>query len=228
VSVRAPDGDVVARVDATPSAPALHVPGPVPFGRGWIGWTAVPRMRPCGQAVVGGVPLQVARCSVYHDRNWGRWFWGDDAGWRWGAFLGEEPAPAVVVARATRRDGSGGPPVLAVHGRRRTVLRGDSVRVRGVGRYQGDLVRLPGVLAALHSGRSRPHLPARVVVEGRDGVADVRVELTVRAVAQVIAGDPVRRGYTFLHELVGEAVCEGRAGGQDVGFTGLGVYEHVD
>ena len=57
-----------------------------------------------GEATVGGRRLDLAAASAYHDHNWGRWHWGDDLGWDWGAFLTPAPGPAIVLVRTTNRE----------------------------------------------------------------------------------------------------------------------------
>jgi len=234
-----PGGGVAASVDASASGiqarlvgsevvRQLGVPGPMSFGSGWIGWSVAPRLRLSGRLELAGQAVDLRRASGYHDRNWGRWHWGDDAGWEWGAFLAPEPAPAVVFTRATDRGHRRGVRTLGVHGAIRKMFRGGCVTVSSEGSFDEPLVRIPGAMASLHSGRSRPALPRRVLITAEEGHHHLRIDFTVRAAAQIIAGDPVVRGYGFLHELVGGFSCEGTVAGEDLAFGGLGVYEHVD
>jgi len=221
-------GGIQARVHGSEAVPHLGVPGPMPFGSGWIGWSVAPRLRLSGALSLAGHAVDLGRASGYHDRNWGRWHWGDDAGWEWGAFLAPEPSPALVYSRATDRGHRHGVRTLGVHGSSRKLFRGDCVSVRTEGVLDEPLVRIPGAMASLHSGRSRPQLPRRVLILAEDGRNHLRIAFSVRAAAQIIAGDPMLRGYSFLHELVGEFSCEGRVSGTELAFGGLAVYEHVD
>lgn len=228
-SVAADDGGILARLHGREAVARQNVPGPMPFGTGWIGWSVAPRLRLSGRLELGGQAVDVGRASGYHDRNWGRWHWGDDAGWEWGAFLAAEPAPAVVFARATDRAHRRGLPSLGVHApHRKKLFRGDCVAMQREGRLDEPLVRVPGAMAGLHSGRSKPRLPSRVLIGADDGRDRLQIDFRVRAAAQIIAGDPIVRGYGFLHELVGEFSCEGRVSGVSLAFGGLGVCEHVD
>jgi hypothetical protein len=83
-------------------------------------------------------------------------------------------------------------------------------------------------VAALHQDRVHPHLPARVHLEARDGVDRVELEFRALGGAQLIAADPTRSGYGFVHELVGDFTAVATIAGRDRAATGLGVFEFVD
>ena len=57
------------------------------------------RLTASGSVTTGTTTIDVRRASAYHDHNWGRWHWGDDVGWEWGAFMAESPGPAIVISR---------------------------------------------------------------------------------------------------------------------------------
>jgi hypothetical protein len=199
-------------------------------GVGWVAWIAVPRLRLAGCLALAGQSLDLARTSAYHDHNFGRWHWGDHLGWEWGAFLTPAPGPTFVLSRLSGgQHRSPGTPLLIadVAGRRRT-FSGPAIEVAAEGRLEARLRRLPGALAALHGDRAEPRLPARLVARVSDGVDRVEIDFRPRAAAQIIAGDPSRRGYGFLHEMVGEFVATGRLGTADAAGAGLAVVEYVD
>lgn len=202
----------------------------IPLGAGWISWSVVPRLRVEGRIDLGGDPIDLAEASAYHDHNWGRWHWGQDFGWEWGAFLAPSPGPAIVFTRLTdRRHERTGPPRATIDvSERRLVFPGETVSVEFDGELQARPRRLPGAQAALHQARARPRLPARVRVSASDEKGALEVEFAPRAVAQLIAGDPILPGYHFLHELVGEFHCTVRLGGDKIEASGLGVFEYVD
>jgi hypothetical protein len=114
-----------------------------------------------------------------------------------------------------------------VAGERRSFASG-LVQLEYQGRLTQPLRRLPGALAALHQDRIAPPLPERILVRAADGVDSVEIEFKPRAAAQVIAADPARRGYGFIHEMVGrfEAIC--RIAGRTTRADGLAVFEYVD
>jgi hypothetical protein len=229
-SARFPGDALALRLTATAAAPAIDLEQQLPFGPGWVSWYVVPRLTVRGEVTIGSRRLDLQQASAYHDHNWGRWYWGDDVGWEWGAFLTPAPGAAFVLSRATDRTHRrvGNPVLFVQHGNRRRTFGGRTVRVDYAGQLEGRLRRLPGALAALHQDRATPRLPARVIVRADDGRDRVEIVFTARAAAQLIAGDPTVRGYGFLHQIAGSFVAEGRIGDRGVGGDGLAVFEHVD
>jgi hypothetical protein len=119
--------------------------------------------------------------------------------------------------------------MLVVEGaaaRRRFPGAGVEVGLRGT--LEAPPRRVPGALAALHQDRAQPWLPARVLVRAGDGIDRLELEFRPRAAAQLIAGDPARRGYGFIHELVGEFDAVATLAGERREWQGLGVFEYVD
>ena len=231
VSAQYPDDGLVASLAVRGRARALDIEARLPFGPGWISWFVEPRLSLDGSLALRDRKLDLAGGVGYHDHNWGRWHWGDDVGWEWGALVAAEPGPTIVVTRTTDRAHrhSGEPMLMVEDAGRRTRFRAGAVEFRLEGRYEGPpLRRLPGALAALHQDRARPRLPGRVHVVADDGLERVDLEFLPRAAAQLIAGDPVRRGYGFVHELVGEFTARLRLARGDRSVRGLGVFEYVD
>jgi hypothetical protein len=222
-------GEITARISARPAAPPLDMPSRSPFGSGWISWSVAPRLRLSGTLTAGPHRIDLTNASGYHDRNWGRWRWGDDIGWNWAALLTPEPGPAIVISRATDRAHlAGGWLVSVVWDQRRLQFRGPMVTSHSSGHFSRVMPRLPGAMAALQSGRRRPDLPERVVMTVHDMSSRLDIEFVTRAAAQIIAAEPTARGYTFVHELVGDFRCVGQISGTQVNLSGLGVFEHVD
>jgi hypothetical protein len=217
-------------VTARATSPPLTVPLRLPLGDGWISWSAVSHLAAAGSATVGGSTIPLDRCDAYHDHNWGRWRWGDDIGWRWGCFLAPGGDPAIIIGRTyDRAHRNGHRPVLVVHsaGRRR-VFTGSTVRIDTAGTLAARPRRLPGALAALHSDRARPALPAEVHVGVDDARGRVRLRFKAAAAAQLITAEPGERGYGFIHELPGAFEASGAIDGAAFEAEGPGIYEHVD
>lgn len=230
-SARLREDGLDLRLTAAPAARPVVVEERLPFGSGWISWYAMPRLVLTHASVeAAGRRLDLGGASAYHDHNWGRWRWGDDAGWEWGAFLAPAPGPWFVVSRTTdRTHRHAGPARLEVEvaGRRRS-FSGPAVRIAREGTLAVRLRRAPGALAALHPDRRAPRLPARVRVSASDGFDRVEIDFRPRAAAQLVAADPGVAGYGFLHEMVGEVSAAGRIAGADASCSGLGVFEYVD
>lgn len=230
VSARMPDEGFSADVIATAIAPGLDLDEAVAFGSGWISWSVLPRLALTGSLQAAGMHLQLDGADGYHDRNWGRWHWGEDAGWEWGCFMAPEPGPAITLARITdrvHRQPLGATLIYTAGGHRR-MLRGPSVRLSWSGRMASPERRVPGAMAALHQDRARPRLPSALGVRAWDGVDLVEVEFVAASAVQVIVADPFRRGYGFIHELAGSFKVSGRVGGAPVDAGGLAVVEYVD
>ncbi|MFC7530838.1 hypothetical protein [Actinoplanes sp. GCM10030250] len=225
-------GDVTrVRVTAAPAVEAEQIPTTRAFGTGWIGWRLVPRMRADGWIDAGGT-RHPGPFDAYHDHTWGRWHWGDDIGWEWGTFMagpGSGSGAGVVLARTTTRSHRDAAPftvVLDVDGERRR-FGGARVRVVRGSAAPAPVCRLPGALAALHADRRRPRLPGTLSLTARSGDDLVELEFTCRAVAQLILADPVRAGYSFLHELSGHFAAQARVSGRTRSFEGLGIVEFL-
>jgi hypothetical protein len=228
-SARLPDDGVEARIVATAATRHAAAPLVMPLGTGWIAWSGVPRLTVSGTLAAGGATLELGGASGYQDHNWGRWHWGDDLGWEWGAFLAPAPGPAFVLSRPTDRAHRADDPAMFTVDRAplRRAFGGPGVRLRWHGELGGDLRRVPGALAALHPDHARPRLPAGLTVTGGDGIDAVELEFTARAAVQLVTGDPVRPGYSFIHELVGGFSAAGRLEGAAFACSGLAVVEYV-
>ena len=228
VSADYPDDAFGATITALTAARSVAVEERLAFGTGWISWYVVPRLTVSGSVTTSTTTIDLGRASAYHDHNWGRWHWGDDVGWEWGAFVAEAPGPAIVISRTTDRDHRrGGRPTLLVEqgGARRRFSGGVTLSLEGL--FDAPLRRLPGVMAALHQDRAKPAIPLRVRVRAADGIDDIALTFTTRAAAQLIAADPFRPGYGFVHELVGSFAVRGNLAGERCDAEGLGVFEYV-
>jgi len=227
-SARLPEEALALDLRGTAAARPIRIEFAEPFGSGWIAWFVVPQLRLQGQLTLGGRIFDLAAWTAYHDHNWGRWFWGEDIGWEWGAFAAPAPGPLFVLAQLTDRLHRRRYPahlIVVQDGQSRTFRAG--VTIRHEGRAEVSLRRLPGALAALNGDRARPALPARLTVEAAAGADWVRLSFATRAAAQLIEGEPMRPGYAFIHELVGGFEAVGRVRDQDVSATGLAVFEYV-
>jgi hypothetical protein len=229
-SVRGADDGLRATITATAVTRAAVLDPPIAFGSGWIGWSALPRLTLAGELAARDQVFDLDASSGYADHNWGRWHWGENIGWEWGAFLTPIPGPEIVFSRVTdRRHSRAGPAWLHVGANGRTRrFGGESVRIDWGERVVPASRRLPGALAALHSDRAGARQPRGVTIVADDGHDRVELEFTTRDVVQVGLGDPMRRGYSFLYEMVGSFGCRTRIGGVRATADGLAVVERVE
>lgn len=212
---------------AHPTVGAVDVEQQLPFGSGWISWRVEPRMTATGTAVVRGRAVDTTDLVLYHDHNWGRWHWGDDAGWVWAALTGGD-ATFVLAATTDRCHRQVRPRLWAwLHDRFLSFGPG-SVRLGYDGALESAPLRLPGAMAALHGGRSHPRLPARIQVVADDRIDRIEIEMSVEDVCQLITADPARPGYGFIHEMTGPFGYDVLAAGRRFSGSGMGVFEHVD
>ena len=231
VSAQMADAGLTASIAATSVARPIDVEQHLPFGPGWISWYVAPRLSLRGSLELEGERVDLAGAIGYHDHNWGRWHWGDDVGWEWGVMAAADPDVTIVVSRTTDRThrDHGAALVVVESSAGRARFRGPAVDIRLRARYEGGpLRRAPGALAALHQDRATPRLPGRVELTARDGIDAVELSFIPRAAAQLIAGDPARRGYGFVHELVGTFEATLRLNGVRRGLRGPGIFEYVD
>ena len=223
------DEGLAIKLKAVPAISPVRFQPPRPFGSGWIAWFVAPRMTLDGTLRIGSHEVDLMAFTGYHDHNWGRWYWGEDFGWDWGVFTAESDGPVVVLARVTDRPHRLVAPahLMVVHRRQLTRFPPGSIALQFEGRLESALCRLPGALAALHADRVRPILPAWVRVEGRVGLNWIRLIFKAKAAAQLIEGEPMRSGYSFIHELVGDFGAVGHVRDSVITSHGLGVFEYV-
>ena len=228
-SVSGMDGIGSAGITATAASRPVCIELPIPFGRGWISWNAIPLLRLQAAVEVDGARLDLSRAVAYHDHNWGRLHLGDDAGWEWGCFMPAGGSAGFVFARTTDKAHRRlGPAWLSAHtGEFKREFPQASIHCTLDGSFTEPVRRFPGALAALHQDRSEPRLPARVRICASDGFDRIEITFRARAAAQVIAADPVVPGYGFIHEMPGEFVARGRLNGRAVDHSGLAVFEYV-
>ncbi len=227
VSLRLPD--VSGTFAAMPVGRRVQVEDRLPFGSGWISWRATPRMTVEGGLTVLGRTLHTSDLSAYHDHNWGRWRWGDDAGWEWATFVASDDGPTFVLAKTTDRHHRRGVRQLIVQlNGREWRFRDQNIRVIRDGTFTGKLLRVPGPMAALRSDRRRPALPAVVQVEAHDAAASLSLAFRANGAAQIICADPAGGSHGFVHELCGPMDYRFAVNGSCHEGTGLGVFEHVD
>jgi hypothetical protein len=230
VAVRRPDDGLEADFVATPASRPFSFDLRAPFGSGWISWFALPLVKISGKLRFDGRTILLNDAIGYHDHNWGRWFWGNDAAWEWGAFTFPNDGGVIVFARTCDKghDVYGHVHFSVQMAGRTLVFPPHRVDIAFEGRLGGSNRRVPGALAAIHPDRRHPALPRTLRVTSSDGINGLQLTFEARSAAQLILAEPTRPGYGFINELTGGCRVRGRIGGIQVDATGLGVFEHVE
>lgn len=224
---RLPRDGVDLSLEGVPVGPELSVESTMPFGSGHLGWAVYPRLSVDGTLELPGSTVALHGAGGYADHNWGRWWWGDDAGWDWACWHAPDGLLVVFSRMTDRAHTTTGLVLLTVEvGGRVVRFVDDQVLVETTGQV-GPSRRLPGALAALHTDRASERLPSRVVVHAHNGFDGLDLEFDVRDVAQLVMAEPAQPGFAFLHELVGPFRCVGTIAGARVDSVGLGVVERA-
>jgi hypothetical protein len=228
-SAAMPQHRFVLELEAVAASRPYAFTAPARFGSGWISWYVVPRLSVRGRVVFNEREIRFEDAVGYHDHNWGRWHWGDDARWEWGAFLCGGEAGSFVFSRATTRDMRVVTTcvIIADTPAGRRVFGGGSIDVQYEGEIEASVRRLPGALAALHQDRVHPPLPGRVTLRAADGIDALTIEIDVTAAAQLITGDPAVVGYGFIHEITGSFTASGTVAGQTILGSGPAAFEYL-
>lgn len=230
VAANLPDDLFSLEAVAFAITPPIEVNQRIPFGPGWMSWHSVPILRVDGTLTFGALELDLHDASAYHDHNWGRWHWGNDLGWEWGVFISPGQGPTFILTRITDREHIQHTISRLVYqeGWYRKTFFESSIQVDFHGQLETRLRRIPGPLAALHQDRIHPSLPAMVQISADDGENHVYIEFKSRAAAQVIAGDPIKRGYGFIQEIAGMFSAYGQVDETEIASSGLAVMEYVN
>ena len=228
-AVRRPQDGLEADLTAVPALRPVAFDVAAPFGSGWIGWRAFPLMRLSGRLRVDGRDVPLEGAWGYHDHNWGRWLWGEDAAWEWGAFLLPGPIALVLARSCDRAHANLGPPhVMLVRGDRVSVFAPPRVEiVLSPGKVRPER-RLPGALAAIHPDRRMPDLPARIEIRGDGPAGAFELQFDAGSAAQLILAEPTAPGTGFINEIAGTCRLTARVGGTVIRESGIGVFEYVE
>jgi hypothetical protein len=181
-----------------------------PFGSGFIGWGLVPGLQVAGYLSVSGLNFVVDHnWFSYHDRNFGRFRWGEDIGWEWFvAFATCDDGRQITLAldQRTNKDHSlKGLPYVFVyinHQLTKTFI-GSSLHIHWEwSEASVRPVRLPGIMASLFSDRAIK-VPQALQVEAADPEGRLLINVKFETIAELIVPDNQERQYTFIEEVTG-------------------------
>ena len=225
-----PDDLFFLQLEGLSITPPVEYDSKAPFGSGWISWYLVPRLNLRGQLTFSNIKIDLQESCGYNDHNWGRWYWGDDLGWEWGVFMSSNPGWTFVFNRVANRERTKhrNSQLLFQHNFGRKVYSEFEVSVRSEGILDKRLRRVPGPLAALFQDKICPLLPSSILIHGERFQSSLTIRFRARAAAQIIASDPIKPGYSFIHEIVGEFSAWGQIDGVNFKTSGLAVVEYVN
>ncbi|MCV3273963.1 hypothetical protein [Roseobacter sinensis] len=227
--VARPDDGFEADLIARPVLSAGALDLTAQFGSGWIGWSAVPALSLSGRLRLDGEEVSLENARGYHDHNWGRWFWGEDVAWEWGAWVLSDNI-TVVAARGTdkahfdRRP----PHVFLVHGSKVHGFLPGQISLSYEAAPTRAARRLPGALAAIHPDRRAPDLPTRVTLQADSRIARFELVFEAETAAQLLLSDPMRPGSGFINELAGRCHLVASLDQKVLRAEGSGVFEYVE
>ena len=181
-----------------------------PFGSGFIGWGLVPGLQVAGHLSVSGLNFVVDHnWFSYHDRNFGRFRWGEDIGWEWFvAFATCDDGRQITIAldQRTNKDHSlkGLPYVFVYINHQLTkIFIGSSLHIHWeLSDALVRPVRLPGIMASLFSDRTI-RVPQALQVQAADPEGRLLINVKFETIAELIVPDNQERQYTFIEEVTG-------------------------
>jgi hypothetical protein len=227
-----PGHDVAGELLLTATGrPAVVLVNNQPLGDGRLTWLFVPRLRADGWFRVGGSRRRVEGDVAYHDHNWGRFRWGDDFGWTWASVLPatpDDPWSLVFMRMTDRRRLRTLAQALYVwhHDEPVAMFRDSALQVRSTGRLRRPAdCTLPPPMRLVLAG-DVADVPESVEIIGRRAGDEMRANFRPASYARVALPSEVQLDRSvMLCETGGDVRVEGSLGGEEIGFTGSGVFE---
>lgn len=220
--------------EAEAAATPLLVTEDSPFGSGFIGWGLVPGLRVAGEFSVGDVKFPIHRdWFCYHDRNFGRFRWGEDIGWEWFvafAVCDDGRTLTLVLDRRTNRDHSewGLSYIFVYLGERlRKIFLGPTLAIDWEWSATSQLpTRLPGVMASVFAHRSVP-MPESLRVEAADERDSLSLAVNFDSAMELVVPDNRARQQSFIEEVSGNVEVKLLLDGEMLHGRGLIYAEYV-
>jgi hypothetical protein len=236
VSKSSPDvarSQLSIQFDALATATPILVTENSPFGSGFIGWGLVPGLHISGELSVCGQSFPMSpHWYCYHDRNFGRFRWGEDIGWEWfvAYVICDDGTPmTLVLDQRTNKDHTerGFPYIFIYIGSELTkVFVGATLQIHWDWSDSSTIPpRLPGIMALLFSDRQL-HTPTKLQVTAADEKDQLMINLNFESIVELIVPDNQQRQYTFIEEVTGSAAVILKLGEQIFPAQGLVYAEY--
>lgn len=216
--------------EATP----LLVTEDSPFGSGYIGWGLVPGLQVVGELSVCGQNFKINQnWFCYHDRNFGRFRWGEDIGWEWfvASFRcnGHSKLTFVLDWRTNKDHSQSGMPYIFIYldNKLCKVFLGASLQINW--EWSPDPIlpaRLPGIMASLFSDRTLK-MPQALQITAADEQDHLLLKVDFDAAIELVIPDNQARQYTFIAEVTGKTEVNLSLKGEVLRSNGLIYAEYV-
>ncbi len=227
--VSRPDDGFEADLVARPVLSTASLDLTAQFGSGWIGWSAIPVLSVSGTLKLDGEEISLKSARGYHDHNWGRWFWGEDVAWEWGAWVLDQDITVVAARGTDKTHFTRQPPhVFLVQGSRVYSFLSDQISLTYDAAPTRAARRIPGALAAIHPDRRAPDLPRNIILRASSQHAQFELQFKADTAAQLLLSDPMRPGSGFINELSGRCALVAQLDHSMIKAEGTGVFEYVE
>jgi hypothetical protein len=219
---------------AIAQATPLLVTEDSPFGSGFIGWGLVPGLEVRGELLIGEQSFTIDKnWFCYHDRNFGRFRWGEDIGWEWLVVFTQcedgTPVTLVLDQRTNKNHFQRSLPYIFIYvdNKLSKVFLGDTLNICWEWSSAPTLpLRLPGVMASLFADRTL-RVPQRLQVQAADEQDQLLLTLDFESMLELVVPDNQTRQYTFIEELTGIATVNVSLKGKTLHSQGLVYAEYV-
>jgi hypothetical protein len=235
VEVRDERAQLSIRFQGEAEAMPLLVTEDSPFGSGFIGWGLVPGLQVRGELSIGGQRFNIDQdWFCYHDRNFGRFRWGEDIGWEWLVVFATcndgRNITLILDKRTNKAHSSSGLPYIFIYigNNLCKVFLGASLSIHWHWSESPALaLRLPGTMASLFCERTLRY-PQTLQIEAADEQDQLSINVHFDTMTELVVPDNQSRQYTFIEEVTGNAEVSLSLQGETLRANGLVYGEYVD
>lgn len=219
---------------AKPKADTFLIDENAKFGNGFIGWGFIPSMSINGSYTLCGKKYTIQKdWYCYHDRNFGRFRWGEDIGWEWmiANFIGNDNLPYhLVFDQRTSKDHSekGFQYVFIFRDcKLRKVFVGDTLKINWIREKKPSTpLRLPGNMASVFFSQPSAKIET-IEINAQDDKDFIDFIFKTNKDFQLIVPDYELKQFTVMEEISGIASLNGILDGKKIKSKGHFYAEFV-
>lgn len=193
--------------------PPLLIDENTDFGSGFIGWGFIPKLSVSGKLQIAATKIDIdKKWYCYHDRNFGRFHWGEDFGWEWIVInlkdvRNNESYQLVFDQKTNKNHSEKGFKYIFLfqNNKMKKIFLGNTLKVQWnrCADYKTP-IRLPGTMASIFSNQVAANINS-ILIHAKDDRDSFKLELEVDNNFQLIVPDHKDRQYTFMEEVSGNA-----------------------